>query len=404
MKRPIGKLDPRHKDVHIWGGGFAGLLMASLLSRRGYRIHLYEKSSRLGGKLGTDVLPTGLAERAANAIYATAETRGFLRSLGLTPVEARTHLRRWIWLGKLTTPLAIPLLLRIAPRLLRRTPPLTPQLTIAEFFTPLLGERLVRDLVSAGLQGIYATDAHALTVLSLWPQFEGKVGLRYWQALRLLRGPRAQSVSFEQGMQQLVDALAASIRGEVHLGHQGPFELHPNTIICTSAGTAAELLREISPALSAELERIPYIPVSSVTIHGHAVNEWGLRGFGVLFPRGQGIDSLGCLFNHSIFPGRVRTPAHSSSTFVLSDTTAPAECVERDLKKLAWNLQPIEVRENRYPAGLPLYNEARWSAIKTLHQAQLPPGLVIFGNYVAGIGLRDMVSAASSFVAELGVE
>lgn len=405
MKAPIGKLDPTIRTAHIWGGGIAGLLMGSFLSRQGFKIHLYEKSTRLGGKVGTDSLPTGLVEWGPNAIYATDQILDWLHDLGLKPIRARRRLKRWIWRGKLYSPKPLALLGRIAPKLRLKSPLISPSTTVADFFRPLISDKYVQNLLSPALQGIYGTTADNLTVLSLWPQLEQDSTPPYWKVIKYLRGPKARSVSFTGGMQEFVDALSESINGEIHLNHHEAFELKSNTIICTDASSAAEMLSFVWKEGSSLLKSIPYLPISSVTFHSMAPLSWSERGFGVLFPRGYNVNSLGCLFNHSIFPGRVSAQTKTSMTFILSDSSRPEDSVESDLQSLQWAHEGSKIKSFSYIKGLPLYGEARWSAIKELNQStSMPQGLVLFGNYVAGISLRDMINAASSFAHELGVE
>lgn len=396
MKTPIGRLDPSVPTVHIWGGGIAGLLMGHFLSSRGYSIELYEKSARLGGKIGTDLVSSGPVEWGPNALYATDEILEWLPTLGLTPLPCHKRLKRWIWQDGLVAPRKRDLLKRVIPRLLKSAPNVTSRTTVADFFIPLLGSQTVKNLVSPGLQGIYGTTADELTVLSLWPELEG-LELPYWKALQAIKGPRARSVSFAGGMQELVDGLARTIRGRIHLNHQGSFELRPNTIICTDAHVAAELLRDL-PQVRAPLRRIRYLPIASVTLHASVRVPWSSNGFGVLFPRQENFRSLGCLFNHSIFPGRVKGAAHSSFTFITNEVIDPMGAVGEDLAKLDCPHGDVHRQAFSYPRGLPLYDEARWSAIRELKESDaMPPGIVLFGNYVAGISLRDMIRVAEQF-------
>ena len=384
----------------------AGLLMGSMLSKHGYQVEIFEKSPRLGGKVGTEQTPTGPVEWGPNAIFATEEITEWLKDLGLELVHTRPRLKRWIWSQcERQSPRRRDILKRVLPRLIKRAPLITPSTTVADYLRPLLGARQIDALVSPALQGIYGTTADQLTVLSLWPQLERYESLVYWKALKLIRGPKAKSTSFPQGMQEFVDALAKSIQGTIHLNYQGEFELRPNTIICTDAHTAASLLENQWRDGAKLLRTISYLPISSSTLHSSIRLPWSEQGFGVLFPRKEDMHSLGCLFNHSIFPGRVAKPASSSITFILSDTTDPKALIDQDLQKLDWPSGDLLQKVYKYPLGLPLYNEARWSAIRQLHQSPTrPKSLVVFGNYVAGISLRDMINTASSFAEGLGVE
>jgi protoporphyrinogen oxidase len=239
----------------------------------------------------------------------------------------------------------------------------------------------------------------------VWPQLEKAKFKTYWQAVKKLKGPKARSVSFKNGMQELIDALARSIKGTIHLNYSAPFEMRPNTILCTDAHTSADLLEGSWREGQELLRSISYLPITSVTIHSTQRMSWSQKGFGVLFPRGGEIMSLGCLFNHSIFPNRVKGEAASSLTFILNETDKPMPCVQRDLEALEWTFFPLQEKVFTYPLGLPVYNEARWSAIQALHaHPSIPVGLAIFGNYVAGISLRDLIETASSFARDLGVE
>ncbi len=386
MKAPIGSLDPRYQDVHIYGAGIAGLLIAYFLKKKNYRVHLYERAERVGGKIRSHQTPRGVIEEGPNAIYATQEIEDFLtQELALKIVPATPKLKRRIWRKRPEAPLSLSSVLKLVPRLLKKAPPISDDTTLAEFFRPLLGTH-VEDLLSPALQGIYAVGAEQLTMKSLWPELEG--GQRYLKTLKSLRGPRARSLSFAGGMQELVDALAQALAPEIHLNHHN-FELRPNTILCTDAQAAAELLGAHKPTLAAELRRVRYLPVSSVTADMPA-DQLTHKTFGLLFPRQQNIESLGVLFNTEIFPHRI------GRTFILQGHTHAEERVQQDLQRLGWQ-RPASSSTHSWERGLPLYDGARARAVASLRrELGQSPGLVLFGNYATGISLRDMFYAAKS--------
>lgn len=386
MSGPIGDIDPAIRDVHIWGAGVSGLLMGHFLSRRGYTVHLYEKSHRLGGKIQSHVLAEGVIEEGPNAIYATEAIESWLSSLGLTVLPATPKLKRRLWNGKPHSPMSLPLVLRLLTHLWLKTPQIDDHTRVSDFFRPLLGP-YVEALLSPALQGVYGSGADELTVTALWPQIPR--GDRYFRALRSLRGPRARSVSFPKGMSEFIQALADSISGELHLNYQGPFVLRPNTIICADAHSAAELLRPVWPAGADALTRVPYLPLQSTVVEAPSPVETR-RTFGYLFPRTSGITSLGVLFNREIFPGR------TGLTFIVPGATGAQELVCRDLERLGWPEAPMRV--HAWVRALPRYNGSRTQAVKELRTStSRPRGLTLFGNYVAGISLRDMIQAAQSF-------
>ncbi len=77
-KRPLPRFSMPEKEgkVIVIGGGLAGLSAALNLSRKGYTVHLYEKTGRLGGSLWDqpeDLLPPALLEKVFNNIPAEEE-------------------------------------------------------------------------------------------------------------------------------------------------------------------------------------------------------------------------------------------------------------------------------------------------------------------------------------------
>ena len=73
-----------------------------------------------------------------------------------------------------------------------------------------------------------------------------------------------------------------------------------------------------------------------------------------------------------------------------------------DIKALNYEFTPddVEHMENTYwEKAIPIYDLQRFLAVKKMHQlVASDSNLAIFGNYVAGISLREMISAARKFV------
>ena len=56
------------------------------------------------------------------------------------------------------------------------------------------------------------------------------------------------------------------------------------------------------------------------------------------------------------------------------------------------------IETTKWEKALPVYDLQLYLAVKKLHQlAQQENDLAIFGNYVAGISLREMITAAKTF-------
>lgn len=411
MKRIIGKIDPGDRDVTIWGAGFSGLIIGWYLKEHGYKLTILEKSNKVGGKIHTKKTPAGLIELGANALYLNTDSLDLLKELKLDPLPATKNLKRLIMInGKLKRPLQMNVLSMLAINGHKKPPLISDGLTVSEFFRPLIGTENISKLVSPVLGGIYAAPAEQLHFKSIFHDLSNKAQFdSYWEFAKLLmKNARSKSkqditgsVSFEGGMQAIINSLAESLEKEIKLNHKEPFKLKGNTIICTDAMTASDLLKEINPAFSLELSRIRYQELTTVTVFLKREIKPLQRAFGALIPLENGFNSIGVINNKAIFPSNNENVY--SYTFI-----ARKKCTNDDIMSDIKNLSPdltqedVNHMENTYwEKALPLYDLQRFLAVKKLHQmATQEENLAIFGNYVAGISLREMITAAKKFSAK----
>jgi protoporphyrinogen oxidase len=206
------------------------------------------------------------------------------------------------------------------------------------------------------------------------------------------------SVSFEGGMQTLVNRLGETLRSEIKLNYKEPFRIKGNTILCTDALTAADLLAELRPEMRTELARIRYQELTTVTVFLKREIRSLHHAFGVLIPLENGFNSIGVINNKAIFP--TNNENVYSYTFIARKKCSDDE-IRADIKALYNEFVPEDVDfiENTYwDKALPVYDLQRFLSVKKLHQlAKDEANFAIFGNYVAGISLREMISAARKF-------
>ena len=167
------------------------------------------------------------------------------------------------------------------------------------------------------------------------------------------------------------------------------------TAICTGAPAAALLLAEHAPDLAARIRAVPVAPLATVTMF-FAPHPGDLRGFGVLFPEPTGIHALGVLFNTDIFERRGR---FRSETWIVGDRSARIttwtdvalqKVLTADRERLTGRRdEPLAVHVTRWPAAIPVYNEAILDVKAGL--ASLPPWLALAGNYVGRIGVAALL-------------
>lgn len=408
MKRIIGKINPKDRHVTIWGAGVSGLLIGYYLKETGYRITIYEKSNKIGGKINTKKTPFGPAETGANAIFVNADCMDLINELKLEPIPATKKLRRLLLLnGKPKRPFQFSLLSKIALNSHVKPPLITDGLTVSEFFKPLLGPEIVKNYLSPALGGIYAVEASHLHFKSVFPEVSDKAQFEsYWEFLLTLRKNKKNqpkldlmgSVSFEGGMQTFVNRLAEILKPDIKLNYKESFRVKGNTIVCTDAVSAAELVAEVKPEVANELKRIRYQELSTVTVFLKREIKSLQKSFGVLIPLDANYHASGVLNNKAIFPSN--NPNVFSYTLICRKKVTEEE-VHQDLKYLYPEFVPedIEHLEHTYwDRAIPIYDLQRYLSVKKLHQIMKDEtNFAIFGNYVAGISLREMISAARKF-------
>jgi protoporphyrinogen/coproporphyrinogen III oxidase len=410
MKRVIGKINPKDRHVTIWGAGFAGLIIGYYLKDMGYRITIYERANKVGGKIGTKKVSGGHIEKAANALFLNADSLELLKELKLEPLPAARKLKRLLMFnGRPRKPFQINVLSRIILNAHKKPPLVTDGLTVAEFFRPLLGDENISRFLSPVLAGVYAAPADHLHFKSIFEDVGNKAQFdSYWSFLNTMfkinkAKPKTElsgSVSFEGGMQILINRLAEILKSEIKVNYKEPFRIKGNTIICTDAVTAGELLKELRPELSAELKRIRYQELSSVTVFLKREIKPLQKSFGVLIPLESGFHSIGVINNKAIFP--LNSQNVSSYTFISRKKLGSPEILE-DLKLLSSEITSEDIDHSEishWDHGLPIYDLQRFLSVKKLHQlAAREDHLALFGNFAAGISLREMITGAKNFVA-----
>lgn len=408
MNKVIGKLNPEDKQVTIWGAGFSGLVMGYYLKNQGYRVTILEKNNRAGGLIQTKKLSQGLAEKAANALYLNADGLELLKDLKLEPVVASKPLRRLLMINdRPKQPFQMSLLARLMVNGHIKPPLISDGLTVSEFFKPLMGPENVAKFLTPVLGGIYGAPAETLHFRSIFYQIGNKAQFdSYWDFFKLLYKQHkalpkldlSGSVSFEGGMQTLIDRLAEVLKHDIKLNHKEKFKLKGNTIICTSAYDAAELLSEARPDLASELSRIRYLQLSTSTVFMKREIKSLQKAFGVLIPQVSHYNSIGIINNKAIFP--INNENVLTYTFISKKKITTSE-IAQDIKLMNNEIEPDAIDHaeiTNWEKALPVYDLQRFLSVKRLHQIlQNDSNIALFGNYVGGISLREIISLAKNF-------
>ncbi len=398
----------------VVGAGLTGLTAAFRLQQRGFRVRVFERSAQAGGSVRTLHEGGFLIETGPNSLqYGAPELKQLVKDLALEAQLVRANpaaKNRFLVRGGrfVLVPTSPPAFLAtslfglrsklaIFTELLTRPRLRTTDLSLAELVRSHFTQELVDYAVNPLIAGIYAGDPEKLSVKHAFPAL--------WEAERshgsIIRGlmargaaagqarrPRGESggapiVSFQRGLQQLTDTLAARlpadalrldatvetiIPGQPHRlvwkqGGQPNAEEFDAVVLATPAGALAQLtFGTLGERPLAALDNIPHPPVSSLFL-GYRREQVAhpLDGFGGLVPAVERRDVLGILFSSTLFPDRapeghvgltvfvggMRQPEHARLA-----TPQPRELVGRDLLEPGRaSGEPVPVRHSfRAPA------------------------------------------------------
>lgn len=384
------------KAARVTGAGISGLAAAWCLNEAGFAVEVIEAADRPGGLIGTSRTPHGPVEHAANAFVWTDTTARWFERIDLQParpldtasrrfIYRNGHPRRWPLTRLETAGMLARLGWHYATRRLR---PRAGE-SVSSFVTRVAGPAAARWFAAPAMQGVYAASADVLSAAAVF-------GHRRRRGL----GSAAPSGGMGEFVQRLYDDLRA--RGvSFQFGATADYLGGPMpTVVCTNAPAAARLVRPHAPALADALDRVMMTGIETSTAFFEP-RDGDLEGFGVLFPRGCGIEALGVLFNTSIFPNR--GPLRSETWIYAIDErpASPASArIAADRQVLTGrDDRPVALHTTRRPAALPVY-DAQIPALAPLLD-ELPPWLALSGNYLGEIGVSTLLARAERTVAAL---
>ncbi len=465
---PLGQAQDGERPIRIIviGGGITGLSAAHRLMelrserRRPLEVVLLEGSGRLGGSIATQRVDGFLIEEGPDAFITTKPwALALCQRLGLESSlipTSNTHRRTFVvhrgrllpipdgflmlaptkvwpfvtsplfsWWGKLR--MALDLVLPRGPR--------REDESLASFVSRRFGREALERVAQPLISGVYAADPERLSLRATMPSFL-EMEERHGSVIRaMLREQQAVGqrsscesgaryslfVSFREGMQTLVEALAGRLpEGTVQL-HQrvvrvgrvnGGWRVFTDkgvgleadgVIITTPAHQAATLVEGFDPSLAAELAKIPY--ASSVVIHLAYRREdvpHPLDGFGFIVPITERRAIIACSFSSVKFEGRAPAGhvlfrcfmggAIQPEMYAKDDATIIAE-VRREMGDLLGiTAPPLLTLVHRHPHAMPQYLVGHLERIARINtRVSKHRGLALAGNAYGGVGIPDCV-------------
>lgn len=398
------------KQVHIIGAGFAGLTLALRLAEKGAQVHLYEKSARVGGLLGTIKTEYGLAEQAANALIRTEASERLFRELGIEALSPlKSSKKRFIWrkipkAWPLSFSETLTLVIKFLPKILFARKSLNPQKleTLKAWGHKNLGTGATSYLLEPAMQGIYAAEAKNLSSsLILGPMFQAKKKNKRYKGM--LTGP--------EGMQDLVDKLEERLRQlgvSIHLNSTVQIEDLTSgiVVVATSMSAAATVVAKRSDKLAQLLKSLPTTSLLSAKLFFKQGQE-KYCGFGCLIPRKDGYNSLGVLFNSYIFAGRNKSYnetwilSGTPELFKIEDAQVLKLIAEERFQLLGFKDALLDYRLDRWVNALPLYGLELEKALQNISSLEKEAGLRLHGNYLGGLGLSKILERSEVLAEEI---
>ena len=341
----------------------------------------------------------------------------------------------------------------------------TSEESLASFVRRRLGDEVLERLVAPFVSGVYAGDPEHLSVQASFARLanlEAESGSLLAGAIHAARAAKANKnkparslrpyrlCGFREGLQTLTDAMAKALGASLlteariysisqssdlrlEIGDQKSASQIPNLkyqityqrhgematiqsnslIIATPSFVAANLLDEHAPELTHLLADIPYTTLAAVPL-AYRTEQVARRldGFGFLAPRGQGLRTLGSIWNSSLFPSRAPDGFVLTNNFIGGETDRDAmqlsddewtDIVHRDLQTvLGITGTPIRLPITRWARAIPQYNLGHATRIATIEAALVRrPGLHLAGNYLHGVALGDLIKQGKELAGEV---
>ena len=430
----------------VIGGGIAGLVAAYELVKAGYRPLIIEPAE-FGGMVRTKSLNGFTLEQGPNVLVERPAMKELLTELGLMdrvrypivnpygqfvwcrgrPMKVPSGFGEFLRspLFSWSTKLALPFKLCM-PGLLK---PRADDVSILEFFTPLIGEESVRDLLDPVLKGIYGGDVEKLSARTIFPGLweaatRGLSLIGYMR--RRPRGARPSIMVLEGGTQTVTDTLAERIRGradklEARVDRIERLEPRGYRLVCSDGSLvdvdgcvltpAGAPLGAMVEGLDSELATIvrgqEYASLSVVHLAVSRRERLIKDAFGVLFKAGQPNDLLGVMFNSQLFP-HVAPPDKHILTAIVGGAQARSKVVdeaslrERLPRQISELLGVSDVEWlclTSWRDAVPQLKVGHHTVVAALDKVESDhPGLVFAGVDRGGVGVTDRVRVAREAV------
>jgi oxygen-dependent protoporphyrinogen oxidase len=390
----------KQKHINIVGAGISGLTLAYYLSQKGFNIDLYEKSSRPGGLIQTFNTDKGMVETAANGCLDTPLVWELFQQVQIPYTEAKKSSRKR-YLFTNGQPRRWPLNIfqtliffkGVLRTILKRGRPVEGQ-TVSVWAGQQFGRAAATKLISPALQGIYATDGNTLSAKLIFN--------RFFEKKKYKRGRNV--ISPVNGMGELINSLESFLkRNNVKFHYEKNIsrnDLKGPVVFAGPLRNATQFCPEVFEDFQLHTRDI-----STVTIFTTEKTP-ALDGYGVLFPRNEGVQALGILVNGNIFENRVILG--QSYKFIYGDKCDLTDesllnLISQDFKK-AFNKKLLisDFKITHWKESLPVYDRKLEEFLK--YYCPKNKDFYLTGNYLGKLGLTGILEYNFELAEKISME
>lgn len=422
-------------DFIILGAGPSGLLAAYLLKRKGHSIALIEKAPRAGGWVKSELRGSCRMEWGPHTLMADHSWLQLFNDLNLNPQFSNAADKaRYIWkegrservpmnpVALVSTPLlSFSAKRKLIAQLFRSVRMPSKDVSIREFVRLWLHDDIVHYMVDPFVGGVAAGSIDELSAETffkpLWDALQD--GKPLLKALRSLSSGPRRMVSFSEGLQTFVDALASQIHDDlfkdiniqkIHRLDRGWRVVSSekewngqNLILACPSYELPSLIREfISPLHNEYLGSISYADVGLWNVAFRRPQNFK-TGFGCLVPSISGEVIKGSLWNSEVFEGRCSRDQLLTAQFFSSPRCpeSPDEHLPFLKKLIGTEEDPLWSAYKKHSRAIPQLKVGHLQKIGAI-RSELPRGMYLVGNYLDGVGLshvkKTVETTLSSFL------
>ena len=452
------------KHVTVIGAGITGLAAAYYLEKKGtghVTCTLLEASGRLGGKIITDRSDEFTVEGGPDSFV--TEKPGALRlchDLGLgDQLIPSNEKQRKVYVMRndrllvfpsgfrLTVPTEImpfvftPLISPLGKLRMAMEPWIPPRMattdeSLANFIRRRLGRECLERIAGPLMAGIFVSDPEKLSIQGTFPRF-AQMERDHGSLIRAARANKKKPMppnplaaanamfnSLKGGMQDVVEALRAAVRGEIRLNSAVQSieragarwriratggDVETDAIICTApAWQAAPLVRPLDATLADQLDAIRFVTTTTVSmayLRSDIPSTCRLDGYGVMIPKRERRDLIACTWSSVKFRHRAPEGSVLLRAFVGGPgDEAKAELPDNELvhvirqeysRIFGIDNEPLFHRIYRWRKGNPQYDVGHLDRVAEMEaRAAALPGFHLAGSSFRGIGMPDCIASA----------